>query len=1289
MIFKLARFACLILGVWTMVAGVAAVQPDAGGTFVTLDGVKVHPEQILARLRDPAMVDDVTRRMAAKGFNVKRKYHLVPGLLLVDVRPGPLVNMGQAEAARFLKRRIGELKSSGWFIYVEPDRAATLYVEPNDAAYHDGRLWGLLNYGQFGGVEDADIDAAEAWNVTTGNKEIIAAIIDTGVRYTHVDLKNQMWVNEGEIPGNGVDDDGDGWVDNVHGIDASDGDGDPDDPMGHGTHCAGTVGAEANNGEPHVGVAWKVRLMACKMFGSGGFTSAAITSVEFSVDEGATVSNCSWGGTGTNPPLYDAFKAGGEAGMVFSCASGNSAMDNDQIPDWPSGFDLECVIAVAASDNRDDPAYFTNYGLETVDLAAPGVDIFSSVSTSDTSYEFYDGTSMAGPHVAGVIALMQGLAPNWSVLQIREKLLESVDVLPSFDGLIATSGRVNAYSAVEGMAAGVGVPDGMMQVAISPPSGSMLMAGSSTNIFVTVIDGVPVKDAVVVGLVQQEDQVSDFYFNNTGDAPDVTGDDNIYSNVFDLPEKGGKLKMTLIITAPNKQEYIRVIRYDVVPIPDNDHFSNAAKITGFGGTVEGFNTFATVEADEPVHAESPDQAGSLWWNWSPPVDGRMYADIAGCDIDATIAVYVGTGLLSAVKLTDNSPVFGRRPDYVTWDGKSGRTYRICVAGLTQDELGYVRLRVEVNGEPDFTLPVVRVTSPPNGIAVTTNRVEVTGIALDPQPNSSGIREVLIGRESEPGFGVIGREKWRMPVVLKNGLNKFRIMALDFSGNISKPQKLYIDYHAPEVPNDHFVNATPANQDHFVANGNQTQFRVSQAIIDLDKVSITIDGLKVRGGAVSISEINNRFLVFNEPPDEGAKIEVFHPIWLSNSQDTSKATRENGEPFHTGNEGAGSIWYSFTAPADGLFSVSTINATFDTVMGMYMGSRVDNLNLVAFNDEDPALKEVEDNPGLSRIDQALRKGMVVYIAVDGFGGTRGVVGLLSEFQSGIVHRVAVSVDSGGKIVSPLSQPFKDENGHHTLFAHDMVARLEVNPDGGNFFEGWQGAIHSGDNPLDLVITEDIEVVANFGSVSLTENFETGDLGHLQWKTSGNADWFVQSEYTSGSKFAAQSGAISDGQTSSLILEADFTAGQGGFEVQVFTERTWDKLVFLIDDRKIEEWSGIQGWGNYTFNVSQGSHVLEWRYQKDFANSFGEDTVWLDNIDLPLKTGASLALEKSGDSLLLRLWGRPGHRYDIEVSTDFLSWEKWDSVFIDSEGVKLLVKEIELNASTTRFFRAVAP
>ncbi|SVB11527.1 uncharacterized protein METZ01_LOCUS164381, partial [marine metagenome] len=130
-------------------------------------------------------------------------------------------------------------------------------------------------------------------------------------------------------------------------------------------------------------------------------------------------------------------------------------------------------------------------------------------------------------------------------------------------------------------------------------------------------------------------------------------------------------------------------------------------------------------------------------------------------------------------------------------------------------------------------------------------------------------------------------------------------------------------------------------------------------------------------------------------------------------------------------------------------------------------------------------------------------------------------------------------------------------------------------------------------------------------------------------------------------------------------------------------------FLINGIVIKEWSGIHEWRSHTFNLSQGSHVLEWRYQKDFASSFGEDAVWLDNIGLPLRLGASLALEKIGDSARLRLWGRSGHRYDIEVSTDFETWEKWDSVFIDNTGVKLLEKAIELNASDTRFFRAVAP
>ena len=595
----------------------------------------------------------------------------------------------------------------------------------------------------------------------------------------------------------------------------------------------------------------------------------------------------------------------------------------------------------------------------------------------------------------------------------------------------------------------------------------------------------------------------------------------------------------------------------------------------------------------------------------------------------------------------------------------------------------------MNGSPDINPPIVRIKSPSNGIVSVTNRVELAGIAIDPQPNASGIKEVSIVQNKQSGVSVMGRDNWNLAVVLAKGLNHFNVYALDYSGNVSNPAKLVIDHRPPEVPNDHFVNAMSLNNDVFLGDGSRTQFPVNQPITDLTSLLLSQDGVPVPDGEVKVSDLNDRYIVFESPPAEGVVIEVLHPLWISPLQNTTQATREEGEPLHAGNEGAGSIWYRFRAPTDGLLSVSTMNASFDTVMGMYMGNRVDTLNLVSFNDEDPALEDLEDNPGLSRIDQALEGGMEVYIAVDGFAGARGVVSLLSEFEAVPIHRLSVSASDGGKLVSALTQPFTDEDGHYTLFPHNGVARLEVRPDGGNVFEGWQGSLNSMDNPLDLFVTENIEVIANFGPVSLAENFETGDLGHLQWKTAGDADWFVQSKVTSGSNFAAQSGAIGDGQSTSLILEADFTRGEGFFEVRVNSEQTWDRLVFLVDDRKMLEWSGIQEWGNYSFNFSSGSHVLEWRYQKDFGNSFGEDAAWLDNLDLPLRLGASLALEKSGDSARLRLWGRSGHRYDIEVSTDFSSWEKWDSVFIDAEGVKLLEKEIPLNTSAARFYRAVAP
>ena len=1265
---------------------------DAGAQVVQVGGVDVHPTHILARLKDPAQAGFVAKRLAAKGYTVKRQYRLVPGMMLIERPAAPLGQAGKA--VRELKRRIAELQSSGWFLYVETDRAITLYASPSDAAYQDGRLWGLLNNGQNSGVVDADIDADEAWDITTGNRQIIVSVIDTGVRYTHLDLANQMWVNEDEIPNNSIDDDFDGWVDNIHGIDAGDNDGDPDDPiyMGHGTHCAGTIGAEANNGEPHVGVAWDVAIMACKIFGGGSFTSAAMTSVEFSVENGATVANCSWGGVGGNPPLYDVFAAGGEAGMIFSCASGNSAMDNDFSGDWPSGFDLECVIAVAASDNRDEPAVFTNYGLESVDLAAPGVDVFSSISTSDTAYTLMDGTSMSGPHVAGVLALMQGLQPEWSVLQIREKLLESVDPLPSFEGVVATGGRVNAFKAVSNMTGAAGIPDGNMEVSIKPSSGSVLLADTDQSIFVRVIDGAPVTDAVVIGIL---DDGTELYFNNDGDFPDVQEKDNVYSYYLPLPEEPRKIKITFLVTAPDrsrptgrKEDYLRVITYNIVPIPENDHFADAAKLSPVSGVVEAFNTFATMEVGEPKHALAAAPAGSLWWNWSPSESGTMHVDISGSDIDGAVSIYYGTSLGSLLELASNAPIDGIRPDFVQFEGKKGKTYRIVVASLDSDDLGYIRLRAEVNGLPDINPPYVSVISPPNGLVTTDKRVELVGRAVDPAPNASGIWEVTVRLNNRIGVTAVGTEDWSIPVVLSEGLNRVEVFAVDYSDNVSEPYRMEIDYRAPDVPNDHFSNATQMNRDRLMADGSQTQFALSQPIADMEDVLVTVNSRTVEPSGYEVFQFNSRVLVFAQPPAKGAEVEVFHPVWTSQPVNTDKATRETGEPEHAGNEGGGSVWWAFTAPYDGLLNVRTVNTKFDTVMGAYVGTRVNRLRLVTSNDDDPALAELEDNPGYSRITQALKKGMTLMVAADGFGDMRGELAIVSDFEATAVHELRVTSGSGGEVPSPWLPFGSEEEGLYALYAQDAGVQLLAKPGEGNEFYGWQGSISSLENPLQLVITGATSVQATFGPRRLADDFESGALDRLPWQSGGGAAWFVQQDMVAEGEFALQCGGISDQQASSITVQAVFSAGNGSFSSRVDSEESWDKLMFLIDGRVIREWSGLVDWNEYKFSITSGVHELEWRYQKDFANSRGADAAWLDNVDLPLSLGGTIGLIAVGDQHRLRVWGRSGHRYDVQVSVDLKEWTPAGSVIVGPSGMADLPGSVNTSEGAA-YYRAVAP
>lgn len=310
------------------------------------------------------------------------------------------------------------------------------------------KLWGMHNEGQTGGKADADIDAPEAWKVHTGRSQAqgghITAVIDTGIDYNHPDLKDNMWTNPGEIPGNGKDDDGNGVIDDVHGFNAYANNGNPLDGHGHGSHCAGTIAGVGGNGVGVVGVNHHANIMAVKIFSDAGSTSAAaiIRGIQYATKMGARITSNSWGGGAANEGIKQAFK---DSPALHLAAAGNDGTDNDVDPHYPSNYDLPNIIAVAATDHNDGIADFSQYGKTSVDLGAPGVDILSTVPGG---YDTYSGTSMATPHVAGAATLVASAVPDISNEDLIKALLEGTDKIASLDGKTTTGGRLNVANSL-------------------------------------------------------------------------------------------------------------------------------------------------------------------------------------------------------------------------------------------------------------------------------------------------------------------------------------------------------------------------------------------------------------------------------------------------------------------------------------------------------------------------------------------------------------------------------------------------------------------------------------------------------------------------------------------------------------------------------------------------------------------------------------------------------------------------------------------------------------------------
>ncbi len=422
-------------------------------------GEENEPE-VLVRFKPGVSEERMQEIAASLNDRVEDEIESVEGLAAID-------DLDDEEAARVAEEYAAlpevEYAEPNFRIEAEPGVSNTFspggsFGEPVPAGGPNdpllGEQWGLVNTGQRNGRAEADISAFAAWGKTQGSKKVVVAVLDSGVDYTHPDLAGNMWHRPADVEM--YVDPQLGMMDDSEGFSAVESERDPMDENGHGTHCAGIVGAEGDNSLGIVGVNWHVEIMPLKFMGRGGFgsTKDAIEAINYVIarkKDGVNVRviSASWGSQSRSKALEDVIRKAGEADILFVAAAGNDGANADKRPHYPSGYKLPNVLSVAALDRRDELASFSNYGEKGVHVAAPGKEILSTWLNG--GYEEHSGTSMATPFVAGVAGLILSVEPNLSVKELRERLMNTSDKLDSLKGKVVSGGRVNAARAVGAM----------------------------------------------------------------------------------------------------------------------------------------------------------------------------------------------------------------------------------------------------------------------------------------------------------------------------------------------------------------------------------------------------------------------------------------------------------------------------------------------------------------------------------------------------------------------------------------------------------------------------------------------------------------------------------------------------------------------------------------------------------------------------------------------------------------------------------------------------------------------
>ncbi|MHC4675756.1 MAG: S8 family peptidase [Planctomycetota bacterium] len=526
------------------------------------------PGEVIVKFKEDAQIGSLYRMRDKLGVKIKRRFRIVGAYHLYQLR------------TIAVKKAVEILKSDPNVEYASPNYYRYIDVIPSDPGFSD--MWGLNNTGQTGGTIDADIDAPEAWEISKGDGNTVIAVIDSGAQLDHEDLANNIWVNPGEdlngngivdpFEENGIDDDLNGFVDDFHGWNFAKNNNDPSPTgnacVGHGTHTAGTIAAVGNNGIGVTGVNWNAKLMILNAFRQflGIFCLATdadlIEAIEYATLMGVKVSSNSWGGGPANPAMEDAIR---KSNMLFVAAAGNGGFDGigdntDVIPHYPSSYGLDNIVSVAATDHNDLKASFSNFGITSVDLGAPGSNILSTLPSN--SYGSFSGTSMATPHVAGVAGLLLAQDPSYTVRELKWRILTGAESVPDLAGKALTNGRLNAFNSLTlPQASETGVT-----VELSPAGPTSVPRGGSFDLNLLVKNNV--EEPVFIVAIVYIKLPSGHDFPLVGPFVDVIVGGTVISEEVSLPISTdlaeGVYRLFILILNPDNLEE-DVVEFEVTP----------------------------------------------------------------------------------------------------------------------------------------------------------------------------------------------------------------------------------------------------------------------------------------------------------------------------------------------------------------------------------------------------------------------------------------------------------------------------------------------------------------------------------------------------------------------------------------------------------------------------------------------------------------------------------------------------------------------------------------------------